>query len=74
MPDMFLERIVKVVEIFKKKGAVSPETALPLDDLGLPPMFSMMMQGPIGQFDLFGENNGKYYLNEERFKQMHSKN
>jgi ATP-binding cassette subfamily B protein len=74
MPDMFLERIVKVVEIFKTKGAVSPATALPLDNLGLSPMFSMMMQGPIGQFGLFVENNGKYYLNEERLKQMHSKN
>jgi ATP-binding cassette subfamily B protein len=74
MPDMFLERIFKVVEIFKEKGAISPEKALPLDDLGLPSIFSMMMQGPMGQFDLFVEINGKYYLNEERFKQMHSKN
>jgi ABC-type glutathione transport system ATPase component len=73
MPDMFLERIVRVVEIFKEKGATSPETALPLDDLGLPPMFRMMMQSPMGQFGLFVETNGKYYLDEERFKQMHSK-
>jgi hypothetical protein len=72
MPDMFFERIVKVVEIFREKGATSPETALPLDDLGLPPMFRMMMQGPMGQFGLFVENSGKYYLNEERVKQMHS--
>jgi ATP-binding cassette subfamily B protein len=43
MPDMFLERIFKVVEIFKEKGAISPEKALPLDDLGLPSIFSMMM-------------------------------
>jgi ATP-binding cassette subfamily B protein len=74
MPDMFLERIFKVVEIFKEKGATSPEMALPLEELGLPLMFRMMMQGPMGQFGLFVENNGKYYLNEERFKQMHPKN
>jgi ATP-binding cassette subfamily B protein len=73
MPDMFLERIVEVVEIFKEKGATSPETALPLDELGLPPMFSIMMQSPMAQFGLFVENHDKYYLNEERFKQMHSK-
>ncbi len=74
MPDVFFERIFKMVEIFRKKGATSPETALPLNDLRLPPMFSTMMQGPIGQFGLFVENNGKYYLDEEQLKQMHSKN
>jgi hypothetical protein len=74
MSDMFLERIFKVVEIFKEKGATSPEKAMPLNELGLPPLFSMMMQGPMGQIGLFVENNGKYHLNEKRFKQMHSKN
>jgi hypothetical protein len=63
-----------VVEKFKEKGATSPEKALPLKDLGLPTMFSMMMKGPMGQSGLFIENEGKYYLNEERFKQMHLKN
>jgi ABC-type multidrug transport system ATPase subunit len=74
IPDMFLERILKVVKVFKERGATSPEKALPLKDLGLPPMFSMMMQGPMGQSGLFVEKNGKYYLNEERLKQMHLKN
>jgi ATP-binding cassette subfamily B protein len=73
MPDMFLERMFEVVEIFKEKGATSPEKALPLENLGLPPMFRMMMQGPMGQSGLFVENNGKYYLNEERFTQMRFK-
>ena len=66
-------RISELVEKFKEKGATSPETALALEELGLPPMFGMMMRGPMEQSGIFGENDGKYYLNEERFKQMQAR-
>jgi ATP-binding cassette subfamily B protein len=66
-------RIFEMVETFRERGATSPETALALEELGLPPMFGMMIRGPMGQSGIFGENDGKYYLNEERFKQIRAR-
>ncbi len=73
MPGMGHGRIMEIVETFRKNGATSPETALALEELGLPPMFGMMLQGPMGQSGLFREHNGKYYLVEERFRQMQAR-
>jgi hypothetical protein len=70
MPGMGHERIMEIVERFKKNGATSPETAMALDELELPPMFGMMIKGPMGQSGLFLEYNGKYYISEKRFKRM----
>ena len=69
-PGMLKDRIMKIAEIFKEKGAVSPETAISLEELGLSPQFSMMMQGGIGQSGVFLEINAKYYLSEEQLEQM----
>jgi hypothetical protein len=63
-------RMMEIVEAFRKNGATSPETAKALEELGLPPMFGMMLQGPMGQSGIFVEHNGKYYISEERLKQM----
>ena len=72
MPEM-RARMMEIVETFNAKGATSPESALTLEELGLPPMFGMMMQSPMGQSGIFVENDGKYYLNEEQFKQMQAR-
>jgi hypothetical protein len=61
-------RIREVAETFRAKGATSPEKAVPLEELGLPPMFERMMRSPLGQSGPFLESEGKYYLSEERFK------
>jgi ATP-binding cassette subfamily B multidrug efflux pump len=69
-PGMFRKRMMEMAENFRNKGAISPETALSPDELGLPPQFSMMVQMGMAQPDLFRENNGKYYLSEERFEKI----
>ena len=70
MPGRFQGRMREVVETFREKGATSPEKALSLEELGLPPMFEMMILSPMGQSSPFMEHEGKYYLSEERFKRM----
>ncbi len=69
-PGMLKDRIIKIAEVFKEKGAVSPETAMSPEELGLPPQFSMMMHRGIGQSGVFLENNAKYYLSEEQLEQI----
>jgi len=66
-------QMMEIVETFTKNGATSPETAMTLEELGLPPMFGMMLQGPMGQMGIFVEHNGKYYISEERIKQMRAR-
>jgi ATP-binding cassette subfamily B multidrug efflux pump len=67
-PAMIQERMKQIAESFKEKGATSSETAMTPDELGLPPMFEMMMQmpTPMSQSGAFVEKDGKYYLVEER--------
>jgi len=73
MQGMFPGRSLEIVETFREKGATSPETALSIEELGLPPMFRMMIQGPMGQFGLFAEKDGKYYIVEERVEQIRAR-
>jgi ATP-binding cassette subfamily B protein len=63
-------RMKEMVETFEKNGATSPETAMTLEELGLPPMFAMMLQGPMGQSGLILEHQGKYYISQERLDEM----
>jgi ATP-binding cassette subfamily B protein len=63
-------RMREIVETFREKGATSPDKALSLEDLELPPMFGMMMQSPMGQSGIFNEVDGKYYISEERLNNM----
>jgi ATP-binding cassette subfamily B multidrug efflux pump len=67
-PAMIQERMKQIADSFKEKDATSPETAMTPDELGLPPMFEMMMQmpTPMSQSGAFVEKDGKYYLKEER--------
>ena len=72
MPDM-MGRMMEIVETFREKGATSPEGALSPEELGLPPMFRMMMQSPMGQSGIFSEVDGKYYLSEEKVNDMRAR-
>ena len=59
-----------VVEKFRQKGAVSPDRAMTAEELGLPPRFEEAMKRRLGRSGVFVEVNGKYYLSEERLKQI----
>jgi len=59
-----------IVEKFRQKGAVNPEKAMTVEELGLPPRFQEAMTRRLGRLGVFVEVNGKYYLSEERLKQV----
>ncbi len=63
-------RLQEIIEKFRQKGATSPEKALTIQELGLSPRFDEAMHRRLGQSGIFVEVNGKYYLNEERLKQI----
>jgi hypothetical protein len=63
-------RLQELIERFRQKGANSPEKAMTIQELGLPPRFEEAMHRRLSQSGIFVEVNGKYYLNEERLKQI----
>jgi hypothetical protein len=63
-------RLQEIIERFRQKGATSPEKAMTIQELGLPPRFEEAMHRRLGQSGIFVEVNGKYYLNEERLKRI----
>ncbi len=63
-------RLSEVVQRFREKGAISPEKAMTVQELGLPPRFEQAMHRRLGQLGIFVESNGKYYLDEERLRQV----
>jgi hypothetical protein len=63
-------RLHEIIERFRQKGATSPEKAMTVQELGLPPRFEEAMHRRLGQLGIFVEVNGKYYLNEERLRQI----
>jgi hypothetical protein len=64
------QRLQEIIEKFRQKDATSPEKALSLQELGLPPRFEQAMHRRLGQTGIFVQINDKYYLNEERLKQI----
>jgi hypothetical protein len=60
----------EIIQKFREKGATSPEKAMTIQELGLPPRFEEAMHRRLGQTGIFVEVNGKYYLNEERLRQI----
>ena len=68
--EQMRRRLQEIIETFRQKGATSPEKAMTLQELGLPPRFEEAMHRRLGQPGIFVEINGKYYLNEERLKQI----
>ena len=61
-------RIQRLIQLFRAKGAVSPDAAMSVAELGLGPRFQMAMGRRLGRLGIFVEINGKYYLSEERLK------
>ena len=68
--EQMRRRLAEIVEKFRQHGATSPEKAMTIQELGLPPRFEQAMHRRLGQTGIFVETNGKYYLNEERLKQV----
>ena len=69
-PEAMKKRVLEVANNFREKGATSPETAKSLDELDLPPQFKMMMQTMYGESGVFVEDNGRYYLVEEKLSMI----
>lgn len=68
--DEIRKRIYEVIQIFRQKGATSPEKAVTAQELSLPPRFKEVMKRRLGRLGIFVEVDGKYYLSEERLKQF----
>jgi hypothetical protein len=64
------ERIRAIIATFRARGAVSPETALTAEELGLSRLFVRIMKRRRGTTRVFVEVNGKYYLDESELRNM----
>jgi len=64
------KQLSELIAKFREKGALSPEKALTPEELGLPPRFKDAMQRRLGRTGIFVEVNGKYYLSEQRLKEV----
>ena len=64
------ERIRQIIQTFRSKGALSPETALTADELGLSRIFVRIMKRRQGKTKVFIEVGGKYYLDEKALRSM----
>ena len=67
--EEIIKRLYEAIAIFRQKGATSPETALTLQELGLPPEFQDLMSRRLGQSGIVVEVNGRYYLDEKRLEE-----
>ena len=63
------DRIGKIIKTFQMKGAISPETALTAEELGLSRLFVRIMKRRKGRTRVFVEINGRYYLNEKALQE-----
>jgi len=64
------ERIREIVRTFQAKGAISPQTALTAEELGLSRIFVRIMKRRRGRTRVFVEVNGRYYLDEKALQEM----
>jgi len=64
------ERVRQIIQTFRSRGAISPETALTADELGLSRMFVRIMRRRRGKTRVFVEVGGKYYLDENALREM----
>ena len=62
------KQLTDVITKFRAKGALNPEKAKTIEELGLPTRFEEAMHRRLGKTGIFLEVNGKYYLSEERLK------
>jgi hypothetical protein len=62
-------RIREIARTFQVRGAISPETALTADELGLSRVFVRIMKRRRGKTRVFVEVNGKYYLDQNALRE-----
>jgi len=62
-------RMRQIIRTFQEKGAISPETALTADELGLSRLFVRIMKRRQGKTRVFMEVNGKYYLDQKALEE-----
>jgi hypothetical protein len=62
-------RIREIIRTFQTKGAISPETALTAEELGLSRLFVRIMKRRRGKTTIFMEINGRYYLNQKALQE-----
>jgi hypothetical protein len=55
-------RLKEIIDKFRQKGAISPEKALTLEELSLPPAFRTSHASKTGSNRHIVEFNGKYIL------------
>ena len=67
------KHLLELTEKFRKKGALSAEKAMTAEELGLPAEFKERMKRRLGQLGVFVEINGRYYLSEERLREVKDK-
>ena len=68
--EEILKRVTAIAAKFREKDATTPEKALTTQELGLPPLFEEAMHRRLGKSGIFIEVNGKYYMSEQRFKEV----
>jgi hypothetical protein len=71
--EEILQRVTATAAKFKEKGATTLEKALITQKLGLSPRFEEAMHRRLGKSGIFIEVNGKYYLSEQRFEEIHER-
>ena len=64
------EKLLKIVDKFRQKGAVTPANAMSIEDLGLSPKFKIFLRSSPGLLGVFVKVDNKYYLSEERLKEI----
>ena len=64
------EIFLKEVEKFRQKGAVTPEKAMSIEELGLSPKFKTFLRRSPRLLGVFVKVDNKYYLSEERLKEI----
>ena len=63
-------RIREIARTFQLRGALSPETALTAEELGLSRMFVRIMKRRRGRTRVFVEVDGRYYLDEKALQEI----
>jgi DNA-binding PadR family transcriptional regulator len=64
------EMLFEDIEKFRQNGAVSPEKAMSVEELGLSPRFKAFLRRSPRLFGVFVRVDGKYYLSEERLRRV----
>ena len=64
------EIFLNEVEKFRQKGAVTPEKAMSIEELGLSPKFKTFLRRSPRLLGVFVKVDNKYYLSEERLKEI----